>query len=440
MAKKNSEECAETATVEVDPTQAETVLEELIWHTESRKIKDLKEHEKNPRKITKDQMEKLKQSLKSFNYVETIVINLDNTILAGHMRIKALKALGRGKEEIEVRAPNRQLTPKEAEEYLIRSNKNSGEWDWERLANEWEIPDLFNWGFTEDELQVKDPEKLEASDDGYEEEIPDKPKTQPGDVYDLGRHRLICGSATVYGDIEKVLELERIDLVITDPPYNVAYKGGTKEKLTIKNDNLSNEEFENLLRDFYVNAFVFMKEGAGIYVFHADSEGEKFRRYFRESNLKLTQCLIWLKNSLVLGRQDYQWQHEPVLFGGKEYSDHDPVLYGWKEGEKHRWFNNRKQTTLLKFDRPQRNAEHPTMKPIPLIGYLINNSSKPEDLVFDFFLGSGSTLIAAEQLNRRCFGCELDPKYCDVIVDRYKKYKLQRNEVCEILLNGEAYA
>jgi DNA modification methylase len=264
--------------------------------------------------------------------------------------------------------------------------------------------------------------------------------TKPGDIYELGRHRLICGSATVYGDIEKVLELERIDLVITDPPYNVAYKGGTKDKLTIKNDDLSNEEFENLLRDFYVNAFVFMKEGAAIYVFHADSEGEKFRRFFRESNLKMTQCLIWLKNSLVLGRQDYQWQHEPVLFGGKEYSDHDPVLYGWKEGEKHRWYNNRKQTTLLKFDRPQRNAEHPTMKPIPLIGYLINNSSKPEDLIFDFFLGSGSTLIAAEQLNRRCFGCELDPKYCDVIVDRYRKYKMQRNEECIIKLNGEDYA
>lgn len=440
MAKKKSEENEKSATAELHQTPEETVLEELIWHTEKRKIKDLKEHEKNPRKITKDQMEKLKQSLKSFNYVETIVIDLDNTILAGHMRIRALKALGRIKEEIEVRVPNRQLTQKEAEEYLIRSNKNSGEWDWERLANEWEIPDLFNWGFTEDELQIKDPEKLEATDDGYEEEVPEEPKTKPGDIYDLGRHRLICGSATVYGDIEKVLESEQIDLVITDPPYNVAYKGGTKDKLTIKNDDLSNEEFENLLRDFYVNAFVFMKEGAGIYVFHADSEGEKFRRYFRESNLKLTQCLIWLKNSLVLGRQDYQWQHEPVLFGGKEYTDHDPVLYGWKEGEKHRWYNNRKQTTLLKFDRPQRNAEHPTMKPIPLIGYLINNSSKPEDLIFDFFMGSGSTLIAAEQLNRRCFGCELDPKYCDVIVDRYKKYKLQRTEICDIKLNGEAYA
>lgn len=440
MTKKKLEENEESATAELHQTPEETVLEELIWHTETRKIKDLKEHGKNPRKITKDQMEKLKQSLKSFNYVETIVINLDNTILAGHMRIRALKALGRIKEEIEVRVPNRQLTSKEAEEYLIRSNKNSGEWDWERLANEWEIPDLFNWGFTEDELQIKDPEKLEATDDGYEEEIPEEPKTKPGDIYDLGRHRLICGSATVYGDIEKVLDSDQIDLVITDPPYNVAYKGGTKDKLTIKNDDLSNEEFENLLRDFYVNAFVFMKEGAGIYVFHADSEGEKFRRYFRESNLKLTQCLIWLKNSLVLGRQDYQWQHEPVLFGGKEYTDHDPVLYGWKEGEKHRWYNNRKQTTLLKFDRPQRNAEHPTMKPIPLIGYLINNSSKPEDLIFDFFMGSGSTLIAAEQLNRRCFGCELDPKYCDVIVDRYKKYKLQRNEICDIKLNGETYA
>lgn len=440
MAKKKSEENEESTTAELHQTPEETILEELIWHTETRKIKDLKEHDKNPRKITKDQMEKLKQSLKSFNYVETIVINLDNTILAGHMRIRALKALGRIKEEIEVRVPNRQLTQKEAEEYLIRSNKNSGEWDWERLANEWEIPDLFNWGFTEDELQIKDPEKLEATDDGYEEEIPEEPKTKLGDIYDLGRHRLICGSATVYGDIEKVLDSEQIDLVITDPPYNVAYKGGTKDKLTIKNDDLSNEEFENLLRDFYVNAFVSMKEGAGIYVFHADSEGEKFRRYFRESNLKLTQCLIWLKNSLVLGRQDYQWQHEPVLFGGKEYTDHDPVLYGWKEGEKHRWYNNRKQTTLLKFDRPQRNAEHPTMKPIPLIGYLINNSSKPEDLIFDFFMGSGSTLIAAEQLNRRCFGCELDPKYCDVIVDRYKKYKLQRNEICDIKLNGETYA
>lgn len=426
--------------VEVKKADADVPLEALVWHTEIRKIKDLKEHEKNPRKITKDQLAKLKQSLENFNYVETIVVNLDNTILAGHMRIRALKALGRGKEEIEVRVPNRQLTPKEAEEYLIRSNKNTGEWDWERLANEWETADLFNWGFTEDELQIEDIERIEAIDDGYEEVLPEAPKTKRGDIYELGKHRLICGSATVFEDVEKVLGSELIDLVITDPPYNVAYKGGTPDQLTIKNDDLSDEEFETLLKEFYLNAFVFMKEGAAIYVFHADSEGEKFRRFFREANLKMAQCLIWLKNSFVLGRQDYQWQHEPILFGGKEYSDHDPVLYGWKEGEKHRWYNNRKQTTLLKFDRPQRNKEHPTMKPIPLIGYLINNNSKKDELIFDFFLGSGTTLIAAEQLNRRCYGCELDPKYCDVIVDRYRKYKLQRNEPCEIKLNGEAYA
>ena len=277
---KSTTKNVEAQETEIETPSKEIILDELVWHTETKRIRDLKDHEKNPRKITKDQMEKLKQSLKSFNYVETIVVNLDNTILAGHMRVKAMKALGRGKEEIEVRAPNRQLTSREAEEYLIRSNKNSGEWDWERLANEWEVKDLFNWGFTESELQFKDPEKIEAIDDGYEEELPDEPKSKLGDIYDLGRHRLICGSATIYGDIEKVLESELIDLVITDPPYNVAYKGGTKDKLTIKNDDLSNEEFESLLRDFYVNAFVFMKEGAGIYVFHADSEGERFRRFW----------------------------------------------------------------------------------------------------------------------------------------------------------------
>ena len=202
--------------------EAETIEEEhateLVWRTEFKKLKDLKEHGKNPRKITKDQMEKLKQSLKSFNYVETIVVNADNTILAGHMRVRALKAMGRGKEEIEVRVPNRMLSQKEAEEYLIRSNKNSGEWDWDRLANEWEIPDLLNWGFTQDELQFKDPEIIEAQDDGYEEDLPDEPKTKPGDIYDLGRHRLVCGSATDYSHVEKVLESELIDLVITDPP------------------------------------------------------------------------------------------------------------------------------------------------------------------------------------------------------------------------------
>lgn len=416
-----------------------TALVDIEWRTEKRLISDLKDHPKNPRCITKAQIEQLKKSLKKFNYVETVVINEDNTILAGHMRVKALKAMKRTKEEIDVRVPNRLLTAEEADEYLIRSNKNTGEWDWEILANEFETEKLFDWGFTEDELQFKEPDKIEAVDDGYEEEVPEDPKTKPGDIYELGPHRIICGSATDHDDILKICPDESVDLVLTDPPYNVAYTGGTSEKLTIKNDNMSDEDFSSLLRDFYVNAYLALKPGAGIYVFHADSEGEKFRKYFRECGLKMTQCLIWLKNSLVLGRQDYQWQHEPCLFGGKEYTDHDPVLYGWKEGEKHKWFNNRKQTTLLKFDRPTRNKEHPTMKPIPMLGYLINNSTKPGQTVIDFFLGSGSTLIACEQLGRVCVGSELDPKYCDVIVDRYRKYKASQNQPCEIKLNGEIY-
>ena len=413
--------------------------EKIEWVTEKRCVGDLLDHPRNPRLITKDQMAQLKRSIKKFNYVETVVINTDNVILAGHMRIKALKALKREKEIIDVRVPSRHLDEEEAEEYLIRSNKNTGEWDWEMLANQFETDKLLDFGFTEDELQFKDPEKIEAEDDGYDEDPPEEPRTVSGDIYELGRHKLICGSATNHHEVSRLCDDESIDLVLTDPPYNVAYVGKTAESLKIQNDNMSDEDFEDLLRDFYVNAFLLLKPGAAIYVFHADSEGEKFRKYFREAGLKLTQCLIWLKNSLVLGRQDYQWQHEPCLFGGKEYSDHDPVLYGWKEGEKHKWFNNRKQTTLLKFDRPTRNKEHPTMKPIPMLGYLINNSTKPNDIIFDFFLGSGSTLIAAEQLGRSCYGCELDPKYCDVIVDRYIKFKKSKNEPVEIKLNGKDY-
>lgn len=367
-----------------------------------------------------------------------VTIDHNNQILAGHQRIKVMKSLRRGKEEIDVRVPSRPLTSEEIDEYLIGSNKWTGDFDYDILRDEWDKEKLFDWGFTEEELKVKR-DITEAEDDGYDEEPPQEAKTKPGDIFELGPHKLLCGSATCHDDILKLTADETIDLVLTDPPYNVAYTGGTSEKLTIQNDNMSDEDFCALLRDFYVNAYLALKPGGAIYVFHADSEGEKFRKYFREAGLKLAQCLIWLKNSLVLGRQDYQWQHEPCLFGGKEYEGYDPVLYGWREGDRHKWFNNRKQTTLLKFDRPTRNKEHPTMKPIPMLGYIINNSTKTGDCVMDFFLGSGSTLIACEQLGRRCFGTELDPKYCDVIVDRYMKYKAKENEPCVVKLNGEIF-
>jgi DNA modification methylase len=412
----------------------------INWTIQKRKIKDLKPHPKNPRKLSKHDTDHLEKSLSKFGLIDKPIITTDNMIIGGHQRIAVLKKMGH--KEVDCFVPDVDIVESDLNELNIRLNRNAGEWDYDILANQWEIKDLIDYGFTNEELDFQDPEQVDAKDDDFEVELPPDPFTKFGDVYELGDHRVICGSAAHYGDIDKVLRGEKIDLVLTDPPYNVSYDGKKterhKKRDEIENDDLCDKDFELLLKDFYMNAFVFMKEGAGIYVFHADSEGERFRRYFREANLKLSQCLIWLKNSMVLGRQDFHWQHEPVLFGGKEYTDHDPVLYGWKEGEAHKWYNNRKQVTLLKFDRPTRSKEHPTMKPIPMLGYLVSNSTVRNDLVFDFFLGSGSTLLACEQLGRRCFGSELDPSYCDVIVKRWIRFRKEKNLTFNILRNGEA--
>lgn len=396
----------------------------IKWTSKKLLVNEIFENPSNPRKISMQSGNQLKRSLEKFGLCEPIVVNVDGQIIGGHQRFRLLQKMGQ--YEIDCFIPDRELSDEEVGELTIRLNKNSGDWDYDILADQWDVPSLLDWGFTEKELELAEVEKIAGKDDDFEEKLPSDPKTKLGDIYQLGNHRLICGSATDHGIVEKVLESKMIDLVITDPPYNVAYEGKTKDKLSIKNDDLNDQDFESLLREFYMNAYTFMKEGACIYVFHADMEGEKFRRFFRESTLKLSQCLIWAKQHFSLGRNDYHWQHEPVL-------------YGWKEGEAHQWNGDRKQTTLLKFEKPARNAEHPTMKPIELICYLINNSSKKGEIVFDFFLGSGSTLIASEQTGRRCYGCELDPKYCDVIVERYKKYKLKNNEPFEIKLNGETY-
>jgi site-specific DNA-methyltransferase (adenine-specific) len=206
---------------------------------------------------------------------------------------------------------------------------------------------------------------------------------------------------------EKLFEKQFADLVVTDPPYNVSYEGKTKDKLTIKNDKQDNEKFYKFLYDFYTNLSMFTKAGGSWYVWHADSEGENFRKAMREAGIKVRQCLVWNKNSIVFGRQDYHWKHEPCL-------------YGWKEGT-HSWYSDRKQSTVLEFDRPTKNTEHPTMKPVPLIAYQIKNSSKQGDIVSGSFLGSGTTMVASHQLNRKCYGMELDPKYCQVIIDRMRK-------------------
>jgi site-specific DNA-methyltransferase (adenine-specific) len=264
----------------------------------------------------------------------------------------------------------------------------------------------------------------DVEDDDFEVELPDEPVSQRGDVYLLGKHRVMCGDATNAEDMKILCGSTLVDLSLTDPPYNVniGLKGEAYEKREdsnrfknrkLLNDNLSDAEFLKFLTDAFQNMHDYSKQGAAIYVFHADSEGYNFRKAFKDAGYDLKQTLIWMKNSLVLGRQDYQWMHEPIL-------------YGWKSGASHSWYGDRKQTTVLKYDRPLKSAEHPTMKPIELCGYLIKNSSKEGDVVLDPFGGSGSTMISCEQLNRTCYMMELDPKYVDVIIERYEKFTGQK--------------
>jgi site-specific DNA-methyltransferase (adenine-specific) len=256
-------------------------------------------------------------------------------------------------------------------------------------------------------LEELNPIQLEAQEDDFDVTPPEKPKSKLGDIYQLGRHRVMCGDSTSVEDVEKLMGGTRVDLLLTDPPYNVAYEGKTKDALTIENDNMDNDNFRDFLRSAFYSADNVMKEGAVFYIWHADSEGYNFRGACFDIGWKVRQCLIWCKNSMVMGRQDYHWQHEPCL-------------YGWKEGASHLWASDRKQTTILNFDRPSRNAEHPTMKPVPLFDYQIKNNTKKEDVVLDLFGGSGTTLIACEQNGRNAYLMELDPRYVDVIINRWE--------------------
>lgn len=237
--------------------------------------------------------------------------------------------------------------------------------------------------------------------------------TVEGDVWVLGNHRLMCGDSTSIEALEKLTEGKLVDLWLTDPPYNVAYEGKTKDALTIKNDAMDNDQFRQFLRDAYVAADAVMKPGAVFYIWHADSEGYNFRGAAHDAGWKVRQCLIWKKSVMVMGRQDYQWKHEPCL-------------YGWKDGAGHLWASDRKQTTILEFDKPSRNGEHPTMKPVELFAYQMLNNTKGADLVLDSFGGSGTTMIAAEKHGRHARLMELDPKYCDVIVKRWQDFTGQK--------------
>jgi site-specific DNA-methyltransferase (adenine-specific) len=319
------------------------------------------------------------------------------------MRLRAAKELKMKELPVEMADD---WTEEQRREFIIKDNVGFGEWNWSELANDWDVEQLTEWGL---DVPGFDQQTLEAEEDDFEvAEGGIETDIVLGDLFEIGDHRLLCGDSTQTDTFGKLFGDQLADLVVTDPPYNVAYEGKTKAKLTIKNDSMKDGDFYQFLYDFYTALGSYTKAGGAWYVWHADSEGANFRKAMSDSGIMVKQCLIWIKNSMVMGRQDYQWKHEPCL-------------YGWKEGAAHGWYSDRKQTTVLNFDRPQRNAEHPTMKPIPLFAYQIGNSSKQGDIVADGFGGSGTTMVACHQMNRKAYLVEFDPKYCQVIIDRMLK-------------------
>jgi site-specific DNA-methyltransferase (adenine-specific) len=369
------------------------------------KISEVKVNHNNPRLIKDDKFKKLVQSIKDFPemlYIRPIVVNKDMIILGGNMRYKACKEAGLNEVPIIIT----DLTEEQQKEFLIKDNISGGEWDWDILANEWNADELEEWGL---DLPLGYDEVLEAEEDDFE--VPEggfETDIVLGDLFEIGEHRLLCGDSTQTDTFQKLMQGELADMVITDPPYNVAYEGKTKEALTIDNDNMGDDDFYKFLYDFYTAQSTVVKKGGAIYVWHASSEIINFAKAMVDAGWLLKQQLIWVKSSMVMGRQDYQWKHEPCL-------------YGWLKGDSHKWYADRKQTTVINFDRPSRNGEHPTMKPVGLFSYQIENSSKKGDIVIDAFAGSGTTMVACEQLKRKAYAIEFDPKYCQVIIDRMKK-------------------
>lgn len=370
---------------------------------------------RNSRTHSDEQVQQIMGSIKEFGFTNPVLIDAEGVIIAGHGRTMAAQRLGM-KEVPCLRLSH--LTDAQKRAYVIADNKlalNAG-WDDAMLANELrnlkaEDFDLSLTGFNDDELNALLAEALEEglTDEDEVPEVPAVPVTVEGDVWILGRHRLMCGDSTSIDHLQRLCDGQLVDMWLTDPPYNVAYEGKTKDALTIKNDKMGDDSFRQFLRDAYIAADAVMKPGAVFYIWHADSEGYNFRGAAKDAGWTVRQCLIWKKQTMVMGRQDYHWKHESCL-------------YGWKDGAAHLWATDRKQTTILEFDRPSRNGEHPTMKPVELFEYQMLNNTKGSDLILDSFAGSGTTAIACEKHGRNARLMELDPKYCDVIIKRWQDF------------------
>ena len=363
----------------------------------------------NARTHNAQQINKLRSSLREFGFINPVIIDRDFNVIAGHGRIMAAKE--EGINEVPCVFVD-YLTEAQKKAYILADNRMAMDagWDEELLKVEIEALqaedfDLSLTGFDESELAgfFDTADDAKADDFDVDAELEKPPVTKSGDLWLLGNHRLLCGDSTKEESYTLLMNGKKANLVVTDPPYNVNYQGTAGK---IKNDNLENDKFYQFLFDAFTCMEKTMADDASIYVFHADTEGLNFRKAFADAGFYLSGTCIWKKQSLVLGRSPYQWQHEPCLFG-------------WKKNGKHQWYSDRKQTTIWEFDKPKKNGDHPTMKPVPLIAYPIKNSSMSNCIVLDPFGGSGSTLIACEQTNRICHTIELDEKYCDVIVKRY---------------------
>ena len=384
---------------------------------------------RNSRTHSEAQVTKIAASIKEFGFLNPIITDGSNSIVAGHGRVLAAQKLGLKSLPV-IEAAH--LTDAQRKAYIIADNRLALDAGWDNDMLKVELQDLeadgFDLSLTGFELGeiadfLADPTEGLTDEDAVPD-APEVPVTVEGDVWLLGRHRLMCGDSTNIEQLERLCDGQLVDMWLTDPPYNVAYEGKTKDAMTIQNDEMSNEGFRQFLTDAYVAADAVMKAGAVFYIWHADSEGYNFRGAAFDAGWQVRQCLIWKKSALVMGRQDYHWMHEPCL-------------YGWKEGAAHLWATDRKQTTIMEFNKPSRNGEHPTMKPVELFEYQMLNNTKGSDIVLDSFAGSGTTAIACEKNGRMSRLMELDPKYCDVIVKRWQEFT---GQTATLEATGQTYA
>lgn len=386
-------------------------------------IGDLKPYERNAKLHPKEQVEQIKNSIKEFGFNDPVAVWKDSEIIEGHGRLLAAQELGLTEIPI-IRLDS--LTDQQRKAYMLAHNKLTMNSDFDMKILAEEIENILDFDMSSFGFDVVFDED-EVVEDDYTPEVPEEPKAKLGDIYQLGRHRLMCGDSTSQSDVQLLLNGELMDMVLTDPPYNVNYKGTAG---TIINDNMKSSEFRQFLKKAFINIRTSLKNGCSFHIWYADSEGYNFRGACSDAGLTVRQQLIWVKNSATIGRQDFQHQYESVLSGLSLDDDvqegFSPCLYGWKDGAAHKWYKKRKERDVMFFDKPRASKEHPTMKPILLFDYEMQCNTKSGDNVLDLFGGSGTLIMAAEQNKRTAYVMEYDPKFVDVIIDRWEKFTGQK--------------